>query len=1083
MKKDNVRDRLFATTVIAGLAFGLGGAAAQTAAPTPAPKPDTASSAEEEIVVTGSLIRRSAETAPSPLIQIGKEELKQRGEINLVDALADIPALQNSQVYEDTTGGFVGIGGLAFLNLRNLGSGRTLVLVDGRRHVAGDPGGAAVDVDTIPSTLIERVEVITGGASALYGADAVSGVVNFILRDDYEGFEAEAAVGQLVQGSDKTARRISGTWGGNFLDDRLNLYAFGEYQTTERIDDNELDIKYLNRNIRLQTTDADPGSAPDDGVLDVTRVGNIRSLNRPIGGALTLANGQFASPAGDPDIVTATCTAANVGSLAAQGGCFNVNPGRTFQFRPDGTGYLADFGFGQFQAGASNRNLTVGGSGEDLRTAAGDINRLPEQDNKRFQVGANFDLTPDIQIFSELKYVTEKNIDVFQPHFANILLANMGTTPSALNTLTDYTISLDNAYLDPAVRAAILANTRNNVTSSAQTGPLTTGATSTDPRALYRLFSYGLGDRPSIAERETTRFVGGVRGQADDFFGVVKDVNWEVGFTYGRMEATNTEPDTIDVDRYIFSADAVRDTAGLVGPAGNIVCRVRILNAQGVPIINSSTGSAYANNDPTITGCVPSNIFAANGFQSSRGYINTKLTTVDINEQYDTKVFVSGSLWDLWGAGPLGFAIGGEYRNEATSSDLTEFGNRTLFANAGGDLKEVNFNVAESFLELRVPVLKNMPFAKDLEFNGAARTSNYSSIGSEDTYSAAVFWRVNDDIAFRGSNGSSVRAPTLGLLFDPPGQTFPNLTDGCSQPVINSTASATIRANRIRNCATIGVPTTYVDPNPTQSNTGLSGSNPLLKSEESYSNTISAIITPTALPGLSIVFDYYDIEISNAIATLSAQTLLNLCTDSDQFNAAACGVFTRAPASATNAFEIVNFIEGPFNFAGLKAKGVDFQARYSFDSEDVFGINFGSVDLGLAGNYLIKRQNFTNPSVPNAATNVDTTAENPRVRLATSATVTNGPLAVSWRMDYISSQELVNVRALGANTDNREVKYMETDDFFQHDISARYELNDNVSIRGGVNNVFDAEPNVQTGLTDLFDLYGRRIFASVNVRY
>ena len=117
-------------------------------------------------MVTGSLIRRNPLNSPTPLIQVGQEEIQQSGEINIVDYLADIPALQNSQVYEDTTGGFVDIGGLAFLNLRNLGSGRTLVLVDGRRHVAGAPGGASVDVDTIPSSLVRRVEVTTGAGSA-----------------------------------------------------------------------------------------------------------------------------------------------------------------------------------------------------------------------------------------------------------------------------------------------------------------------------------------------------------------------------------------------------------------------------------------------------------------------------------------------------------------------------------------------------------------------------------------------------------------------------------------------------------------------------------------------------------------------------------------------------------------------------------------------------------------------------------------------------------------------------------------------------------------------------------------------------
>ncbi|WP_168193612.1 TonB-dependent siderophore receptor [Caulobacter sp. FWC26] len=246
---------LLATTMLGSLAaFAPTLALAQTA-PAPAAQDSTA---VEEVVVTGSLIRRNPLNSPTPLIQVGQEEIQQSGEINIVDYLADIPALQNSQVYEDTTGGFVGIGGLAFLNLRNLGSGRTLVLVDGRRHVAGAPGGASVDVDTIPSSLVRRVEVTTGAGSALYGADAVSGVVNFIMRDDYEGVEMDAAIGQLSQNTSQYNKRLSITAGKNFMDGRLNVYGYAETQRSDVLFDKDLEISWIQKNARLLTLDVDP---------------------------------------------------------------------------------------------------------------------------------------------------------------------------------------------------------------------------------------------------------------------------------------------------------------------------------------------------------------------------------------------------------------------------------------------------------------------------------------------------------------------------------------------------------------------------------------------------------------------------------------------------------------------------------------------------------------------------------------------------------------------------------------------------------------------------------------------------------
>jgi outer membrane receptor protein involved in Fe transport len=428
-------------------------------------------------------------------------------------------------------------------------------------------------------------------------------------------------------------------------------------------------------------------------------------------------------------------------------------------------------------------------------------------------------------------------------------------------------------------------------------------------------------------------------------------------------------------------------------------------------------------------------------------------------------------------------AFGGEYRKETTSADLTEFGDRTLFGNGSGDLAETKFDVSEGFIEANMPILKDMFLAQSLELSGAARVSDYSTIGQTDTWSAGVFWRINEDIAFRATRGTSVRAPTIDELFSPASQTFPSLTDGCSQPVINATTDATIRANRIRNCAQIGIPVTYVDPAPTVSNTGRSGSNPLLLPEESDSSTISAIYTPSQVKGLSFVVDYYDIRIENAISTLSAQTLLNLCTDSDAFNGQACGVFTRAAAGLANEYEVIDFIEGPFNFAGLVAKGIDFEARYGFETASLFGKDVGRIDLGVSGNYLIRRQNFTNPSNPDLATNIDTTLENPRVRLRTSATWTGGPLSVSWKVDFQEAQELVNPIGVGANTDTRDVSLWTTEDFFQHDLSIRYEIAEGVVARGGVTNMFDAEPTIQAGLADIFDLYGRRFFAGLNISF
>jgi outer membrane receptor protein involved in Fe transport len=172
--------------------------------------------------------------APTPLIQVSQDQLLTTGQSTVIDYLATIPALSNSVVPSDTTGSGLGDGGLSLPNLRSLGSNRTLTLVDGRRHVGSSGGSLSVDIDTIPRLLIENIEIVTGGAASVYGADAVSGVLNFILKKDFEGLEIDANYGQINQDG-QANRRISALIGKNFFDDRLNVYAHAEYEKIDEV--------------------------------------------------------------------------------------------------------------------------------------------------------------------------------------------------------------------------------------------------------------------------------------------------------------------------------------------------------------------------------------------------------------------------------------------------------------------------------------------------------------------------------------------------------------------------------------------------------------------------------------------------------------------------------------------------------------------------------------------------------------------------------------------------------------------------------------------------------------------------------
>ncbi|MFC1778021.1 TonB-dependent receptor plug domain-containing protein, partial [Pseudomonadota bacterium] len=184
----------------------------------------------EEVIVTGSRIRRQDNlSSPTPMVTLGQDQIEMTGSINVYDILNELP-----QAGEGTTRGntnfTVGSSGLQTVDLRGLGSSRTLTLVNGRRWVGGVPGSNVVDLNSIPADLIERVEVVTGGASSIYGSDAVAGVVNLILRSDYEGIDVEAMWGEYGEGDGETGS-LSLSFGSNFADGRGNAIFHARVDT------------------------------------------------------------------------------------------------------------------------------------------------------------------------------------------------------------------------------------------------------------------------------------------------------------------------------------------------------------------------------------------------------------------------------------------------------------------------------------------------------------------------------------------------------------------------------------------------------------------------------------------------------------------------------------------------------------------------------------------------------------------------------------------------------------------------------------------------------------------------------------
>jgi len=1066
-----------------------------------------------EIVVTGSRIRRDPTNAPTPLIQVQREALLTTGQTTVMDYLATIPALGNSVVPSDTTGTGLNDGGLSLPNLRSLGSNRTLTLVDGRRHVGSSGGSLAVDIDTIPRLLIQNIEIVTGGASSVYGADAVSGVLNFVMRKDFEGLEVDANYGMINQDGE-ASKRVSALIGKNFFDDRLNVYAHAEYEQIDEV--TSMDIDWLRRAPVRLGIDADPTNNPYDGALDAQMFYGVNRIDLPRWGQTTLANVQRPSDLTNPNVDYHNCFSGAGGAFAFSANCFGVTPGKTYWYE-NGGARLADFGERVGNVGI-NRPYNVGGDGENPANFSTG-SRVPRSESQRYQVGSTFKLTDNIDLYGEAKYVTEDTFDRSQPTFFDIDLINSYSATEVNPILATSRFQLrwdDNAFLPSIVKDAI----RDNIVTP-YGRPTADAAGAALPGVNVQTARHSMfgPDRTQDNTRELQRYVIGARGTHDQF-GFVKDIAWDLGYTYGKVEIENRERG-VDIQRFALAADAVVDTAGIVnGQAGQIVCRSQLLNAQGVPsgdLADYQRGgdlrdTAYGRD--SIAQCTPLNVFGkGNQSAESLEYVDAVIGIKERNEQQQLLGSISGNLWDFWGAGAIGLAIGGEYRKEsteATGRDADADG-RLLFLNSGPAFPEASYESKEVFTELSIPLFRDSFLGEYAELSGSYRYADYSTVGNVDVYGLNLIYRPIPDITFKTSYNTSVRVPDLGENFSPYSETFLNsFTDPCATKAISNVAEADKKANRIKNCTALAAQkgltfdfagataenTDDFNPIYTSGISGSAGGNPNLKPEESTSFTFSTVLKPRFIPNFSLVLDYYEVEIEQVISAVTAAKAAENCVSGTTLDEAACAtVFRNNPdiefgIGAPNGDPIGGFIQGSLNYAKLQTRGLDVTARYGFDFDEMLGRNWGRLDYSLSGNWLIEQKNFLNVSNPSDYTELASTLVTggnayPRVRLSSSLTWTpNEVWSVNWTADWQAATDIVQLRDFVLNADSRSTDQLDTDNFVRNDFTVRWNVRDDLSLRAGVVNAFDAEqaPYLGTTLYSNFDPYGRRFFLGLNYR-
>ncbi|WP_198527000.1 TonB-dependent receptor plug domain-containing protein [Sphingomonas sp. Ant20] len=291
---------LGATAIVGALAALPGTALAQTApdqvAPVAeAPQREASQPANDEILVTGSRIASPNGESAVPVSTISAVELTTTAKTSIGDVLNDLPQLQSTYSQANSTR-FLGTAGLNLLDLRGLGTQRTLVLVNGRRHVGSDilNNAVSVDTNTIPTDLIQSVDLVTGGNSGVYGSDALAGVVNFILKDNYEGLQVRGQ-GAISERGDAGSYFGSVLAGKNFADGRGNIAVNLEYSRQNALYASQRD--YLRQANGFIATDSDSAGVATgqtnlnyDGIPDSVFFRDIRSATISAGGLVAFAS-------------------------------------------------------------------------------------------------------------------------------------------------------------------------------------------------------------------------------------------------------------------------------------------------------------------------------------------------------------------------------------------------------------------------------------------------------------------------------------------------------------------------------------------------------------------------------------------------------------------------------------------------------------------------------------------------------------------------------------------------------------------------------------------------------------------------
>ena len=971
MKLNRLRPHLLATTLL-------------TAAAIAAPAFAEDASTVQAVVVTGSRIPQPNLTSDSPLQTVGQADLKAEGTTTVENLLNEMPQVAGGQ----NLGQSINSTGTATVNLRNLGAQRTLVLVDGRRLPPGDAATPVADINNVPAALVDRIDLVTGGASAVYGADAVAGVVNFIMKHNFQGVQLDAQAsanqhsnnigaddtilqntniavpGNKFDGQQYTASILLGL---NAPDDKGNITVFGSYFNSQPVLQSARDYSACGIETISSTT------------------ANIYDTHM-CAGSSNSAYGKFLPT---PNIVNGVHLTNP--AMTAKGGSI------TYHDNPNGSPTFVTTGVPSYNF--NNQSYL-------------------QREDTRYNFGyfAHYEVNKHVDVYSDLMFMDDRTQAQYAP---SGFFGGSGPVPH----VPTFQINCNNPFL------------MSNGTPTQQGVDLCGTAAGTNVNALAQIgYRFTSADRNGDFRHDTFKVDLGARGELDDAW------SYDAYIQLGKSAYTQY--------------------------------------ATGYSSLNNLQNALLVTTDPKtgapvcISGgsCVPLNIFTAKSSSitpAAFAYVLVPGIMQGTTEEDIASASVNGDLGKYgvkspWASDSVKVALGTEYRREnlvfspdqeEASGDLSGGGAEPATAGA--------FQVSELFGEAVIPLIQDKPWVKSMEINPGYRYSDYTSVGTTETYKIDFSYQPQEDIRLRYSYNRAVRAPNIAELYTPQTLSLFSGQDPCSGAKPGTT---------LAQCELTGVTANQygtIQPCPAAQCSTLAGGNPKLQPETADTYTYGFVLTPHQIPRLSLSVDYYNIRISNLISGGygGANATVSGCLAGNTF---LCQQIHRDPSSGElYGAGYVNVVNVNTGFE--QTKGIDVSAAYSLTVQ-----NWGRFDIKSTGTYtshFVIEPNAANPAIGLAGSGTYDCAglygaicgqPTPYWRSATRLTWTT-PWKVSaslnWRfvgstkVDINEGNSLVNSQT--GYTDTIDAK---TGAVSYFDLSFSWKVKQGYVLRGGVNNILDTNP-------------------------